>query len=43
MKIFETERLIIRRLESIDTKYFVELFTDSKIFPLSLRTSVFIM
>lgn len=31
MKIFETERLIIRRLESVDKKYFAELFTDPKI------------
>jgi hypothetical protein len=30
MKIFETERLIIRRLESIVKKYFAELFTDQK-------------
>jgi ribosomal-protein-alanine N-acetyltransferase len=34
MKIFETERLIIRRLESIDKKYFTELFTDQKILEL---------
>jgi ribosomal-protein-alanine N-acetyltransferase len=34
MKIFETERLIIRRLESIDKKYFAELFTDQKILEL---------
>lgn len=34
MKIFETERLIIRRLESVDKKYFAELFTDPKILEL---------
>lgn len=27
MKIFETERLIIRRVKSVDKKYFTELFT----------------
>ncbi len=34
MKIFETERLIIRRLKSVDKKYFAELFTDPKILEL---------
>ena len=28
MKIFETERLIIKRLETVDKEYFAELFTD---------------
>ena len=31
MKIFETERLIIRSLEKVDKIYFAELFTDPKI------------
>ena len=31
MKIFETQRLIIRRLEIGDKEYFTELFTDPKI------------
>ena len=31
MKIFETQRLIIRRLEVGDKEYFSELFTDPKI------------
>jgi [ribosomal protein S5]-alanine N-acetyltransferase len=31
MKIFETERLIVRSLENADKKYFAELFTDPKI------------
>jgi ribosomal-protein-alanine N-acetyltransferase len=34
MKIFETERLIIRRLERIDKNYFAELFTDQKVLEL---------
>lgn len=34
MNIFETERLIIRRLEDLDKKYFAELFTDPKILEL---------
>ena len=34
MKIFETERLNIRRLESVDEKHFTELFTDPKILEL---------
>lgn len=34
MKIFETERLIIKRIESKDKKYFAELFTDTKILEL---------
>lgn len=34
MKIFETERLIIRRLERADKKHFAELFTDPKILEL---------
>lgn len=34
MKIFETERLEIRRLESFDKEYFAELFTDPKILEL---------
>lgn len=31
MILFETERLIIKRLESIDKKHFAELFTDPRI------------
>lgn len=34
MKIFETERLIIKRLKSLDKEYFAELFTDSKVLEL---------
>ena len=34
MKIFETERLIIRSLEKVDKIYFAELFTDPKILEL---------
>jgi len=34
MKIFETERLIIRSLEKVDKIYFAELFTDPKILKL---------
>lgn len=34
MKIFETERLEIRRLGSFDKEYFAELFTDPKILEL---------
>ncbi|WP_067145694.1 GNAT family N-acetyltransferase [Pseudotamlana agarivorans] len=34
MKIFETERLIIRSLEKSDKKYFAELFTDSRVLEL---------
>lgn len=34
MKIFETERLSIRSLESVDKKHFAELFTDVKILEL---------
>ncbi len=34
MKIFETERLIIKRLEKADKPYFAKLFTDSKILEL---------
>jgi ribosomal-protein-alanine N-acetyltransferase len=34
MKVFETERLTIRRLESGDEKYFSELFTDPKVLEL---------
>lgn len=34
MKIFETERLIIKSLEIVDEEYFVELFTDPKILEL---------
>lgn len=34
MKIFETERLNIKRLGSVDKKYFAELFTDPKILKL---------
>lgn len=34
MKIFETERLIIRRIESKDKKYFAELFTTPQILEL---------
>lgn len=31
MKLFETERLIIKTLEIVDNKYFAELFIDPKI------------
>lgn len=34
MILFETERLIIRSLQSVDKKYFAELFTDPKILEL---------
>lgn len=34
MKIFETERLIIKRLKSDDKEYFAEMFTDPKILAL---------
>ncbi len=34
MEIFETERLIIKRLEKTDKKYFAELFTDPKVLDL---------
>lgn len=31
MKIFETERLIFKRLEAVDKEYFAELFTDQNV------------
>lgn len=31
MKIFETERLIIKKLESVDKKHFAELFTNPRV------------
>lgn len=31
MILFETERLLVKSLESLDKKYFAELFTDQKI------------
>jgi ribosomal-protein-alanine N-acetyltransferase len=34
MILFETERLIIKSLESTDKKYFAELFTDKKVLQL---------
>ena len=34
MKIFETERLIIRSLKKADKKYFAELFTDPRVLEL---------
>ncbi|MDN3724195.1 GNAT family N-acetyltransferase [Aequorivita sp. SDUM287046] len=34
MKIFERERLVIKSLESVDKRYFAELFTDPKILEL---------
>lgn len=34
MKVLETERLIIKCLESVDKKYFAELFTDPKVLEL---------
>ncbi len=34
MKIFETERLEIRRLQSVDKELFAELFTDPKVLEL---------
>lgn len=34
MKIFETERLIVKSLENTDKEYFAEMFTDRKILEL---------
>ena len=34
MKIFETERLIIRSLKKADKEYFAELFTDPRVLEL---------
>jgi ribosomal-protein-alanine N-acetyltransferase len=34
MILFETERLIIKSLESTDKKYFAELFTNEKVLQL---------
>ena len=39
MKIFETERLEIRRLKSMDRKHFAELFTDPKVLELIPQTA----
>ncbi|MCT4629541.1 GNAT family N-acetyltransferase [Winogradskyella sp.] len=38
MKIFETERLEIRRLKSVDKEHFAELFTDPKVLELIPQT-----
>jgi len=34
MKILETERLIIKRIESVDKKHFAEMFTDPRVLEL---------
>lgn len=39
MVLFETERLIIKSLESTDKKYFAELFTDLRILKLIPQTA----
>lgn len=39
MKIFETERLEIRRLKNIDREHFAELFTDPKVLELIPQTA----
>ncbi|MBA5630233.1 GNAT family N-acetyltransferase [Moheibacter lacus] len=39
MKIFETERLEIRRLKSMDREHFAELFTDPKVLELIPQTA----